>query len=341
MIRNKGSWWDRFRGARPSRGGKPRGGAARPTPTGHVNAPTPVFRVGGGFHRRAMRRAWRQFHEGSLSHWITVMVIALALTIYGAFALLLSNANTAMEGWRVDNTVTIFLKKQEDGKQAERVKKRLEDVAGIGSPVVSSPEQGMGRLKELLGTEAGVLDGLEENPLPYAVEFQLLEPDPAKAAALTSGIAQWREVEAVSFDRQWADRLAAVVTVVRYAGMALSALLLSAVALIISNTIKLTILARREEVEVMRFMGATNSFIKIPFIYEGVLQGVLGSFLALGLTSGLFLGARQVALELGRAFGLSLPMHFLPPLELGLMMGLGIGLGFLGSMISLSRFLEV
>lgn len=307
-----------------------RNGEAAPIPTG-------------SFHRRSMRRAWQQFHEGSLSHWTTTIVIALALTIYGAFSLLLSNVNTLMESWRGENLVTVFLQPKASPDQVTRVREKLAAKVASREATVAlvPPQEAMARLKGMMGGEAALLADLEENPLPYSLEFHMSLEENPHLDELVADIAQWPGVDGVSYDRQWAKRLDAVIQVFRYGGNVFSFLLLSAVALIISNTIKLTIIARRNEVEVMRFMGATDGFIKTPFIYEGILQGLLGALMALVLTTVLWLGAQEVVVELGRSFAMTLSLHHLPYDQLALILGLGVFLGLAGALISVSRFLEV
>ena len=312
--------------------------------------PTPAAEgttVNRGFHLRALARAWRQFHEGSLSHWTTTTVIALSLTIYGAFALLMANANTALEQWKGDSLITVFMEGSASMNQVAAVRDTIAGQNGVASLRVVSPVEAMGRLKTMLGGEAGLLDNLDENPLPTSIEFRLAsgggahDENLAQAEKLAHTLGGWPGVEAVSYDYQWARRLGKVVRMVRYTGLVLSFLLLSAVALIISNTIKLTIIARRDEVEVMRFMGATDAFIKTPFIYEGILQGLLGAVGALILTILLYLGAREATLELGHAFGVLLQLHYLPISQWLVILGLGVALGLAGALLSLSRFLEV
>ncbi|MBF0371420.1 MAG: ABC transporter permease [Magnetococcales bacterium] len=311
----------------------------RPRPAGSSKpSETPAaFKLRG----RALKRAWRQFHEGSLSHWITTMVIALSLTIYGVFALILANANTALESWQGENMVTVFFQENLPSEGMIEIQEALSREPMVEGLTLVPPAEALDRLKTMLGTEAGLLEDLGENPLPHSLEFRLVGGHHSAAQALANRLAELNGVEAVSYDRQWADRLSSLIRVFRFTGLCLSFLLLSAVALIISNTIKLTIIARREEVEVMRFMGATDSFIKTPFIYEGIIQGFLGGAGALGLTSLLYIGAKGAALDLGRAFGTQLHLHHLPITQFGIILGLGVLLGLTGAMISVSRFLEV
>lgn len=296
---------------------------------------------GGNFHIRALGRAWSQIKEGSLTHLVTTLIIALSLTIYAIVALVIANANTALTEWRGDNRITVFLQSTASRSQRLAVLKRLSDHPLAGPAAAVTPETALKRLKEMLGTDAGLLDELEENPLPHSLEFTPTRDDPAAASSLAENAARWPGVESVAYDRKWADRLEAIVETAQYGGYVFSALLLTAVALIISNTIKLTIMARRDEVEVMRFMGATDSFIKTPFIYEGMLQGLLGAGASLLLTTLLFLGARSAAADLGAAFGLTLHLHHLPGEQFALIVGLGVLLGLAGALISISRFLKV
>lgn len=307
-------------------------------PPGGGGPDTPISR---NFQLRSLKRAWNRFHAGSLSHWTTTAVIALSLTIFGAFILLLHNANTALEEWTGDNLVTVFMEEQVTVTQIETIRRKVAQIAGVSNVVVVTPAEAMGRMKNMLGSEAGLLDNLGDNPLPYSLEFRLMGQARKVAADLAYTIGTWSGVEAVSYDQQWAERLAAVIHAFRFAGGALTVLLLTAVALIISNTIKLTIIARREEVEVMRFMGATDSFIKTPFIYEGILQGLFGALGALAFTVLLYWGARESTAELGESFGIFLTLHYLPPEQLLIIVALGVLLGLAGALLSLSRFLEI
>jgi cell division transport system permease protein len=293
------------------------------------------------FQLRSIQRAWNRFHAGSLSHWTTTIIIALSLTIFGAFTLLLSNANTALDNWTGDNLVTVFLEEYTSIAQMESIQSEISINSGVDQISVVSPAQAMARMKNMLGSEAGLLDSLDENPLPYSIEFRLTDKKYKKTANLVYEIGTWQGVEAVSYDQIWAEKLAAVIHTFRFVGIALTILLLTAVALIISNTIKLTIIARKDEVEVMRFMGATDSFIKTPFVYEGVLQGLFGAIGALLLTALLYWGGQGAAAELGAAFGIFFELHYLQVGQLLIIMGLGIFLGLVGALISLSRFLEI
>ncbi|MBF0146526.1 MAG: ABC transporter permease [Magnetococcales bacterium] len=293
------------------------------------------------FHLRSFFRAWRRFRSGSLSHWTTTIIIALSLTIHGCFVLLLANADSAIQKWDGDNLVTVFLEKGTAVTQLTQIRDQLLKKEGIQNLSLVSPEEAMTRMKAMIGAEAELLGELTDNPLPHSFEFQVIGNNIDQTAALAREIDSWPGVETVSYDQAWAKKLSATVQFIRYTGMSLLFLLLTAVALIISNTIKLTIIARRDEIEVMRFMGATDGFIKAPFIHEGVIQGVLGALGATGLILALFHGANKATEELATAFGFHVTLHFLSWPQGLFLFFLGIGLGLIGALISLSRFLEV
>ncbi|GAB0055762.1 Cell division transport system permease protein [Candidatus Magnetaquicoccaceae bacterium FCR-1] len=293
------------------------------------------------FHARAMKQAWRPFAERSLSHWTTSLVIALALTIHGLFSLLLVNANLALTHWEDDNLVTVFMRRGVEREQLIQVGKLIKGHPGVAEMTIIPPKEAVTRLKTMLGDEGALLDELDENPLPYSLEFRMVRSVPAQTESLAKEIGAMPGVESISHDQQWAERLAALIRAIRFLGNAISLLLLLAVGLIVSNTIKLTIIARRDEMEIMRFLGADDAFIRAPFIYEGLLQGILGACGALLFTSALHLGARGAILEIGQSFGMTVQWAFLPWTQLLLIVLIGAILGLAGAILSVSRFLDV
>ncbi|MBF0109008.1 MAG: ABC transporter permease [Magnetococcales bacterium] len=293
------------------------------------------------FHLRSFLRALNRFRHGSLSHWTTTIIIALSLTIHGCFLLLLTNADAALSRWKGDNRVTLFLEKGVSVSQLTQIGEQLQKKEEIQHLTLVTPEAALQRMKSLIGGEAEFLGTLTDNPLPHSFEFEVPDHNSEHTVALVREIGSWPGVEAVSHDQEWTRKLVAMVEFIRIIGIGLLVLLLSAVALIISNTIKLTIIARRDEIEVMRFMGATDMFIKVPFIHEGVIQGVFGALGALALIFILYQGAGKGVLQLAAAFDVHPILHFLTLPQGLFLFCLGIGLGLIGALISLSRFLEI
>ncbi|ABK46092.1 cell division protein FtsX [Magnetococcus marinus MC-1] len=308
------------------------------TPT--IPQPTKPPKLSGGFHHRAIRQAIGQFRSGSMAHWTTIVVIALSLTIYGAFALLVTNANMVLEQWRGDNMIALFLSVHANQNQMDNVYQQLAQYPGVIELNAVSPSTALTRMKALLGTEAGLLNGLDENPLPYSLEFKLAPGHEHKTKELAQQATGWDGVDAVTYNRQWVERLDLVVRSVRMGGNVLSFLLLTAVAFIISNTLKLTIVARKDEIEVMRFIGATDGFIKAPFVYEGIIQGILGAVGALLLLVLFHQLAAHAIHDLGSSFGFTLILVPLPLSQSALILAIGIMLGLIGAILSTMRFLS-
>nr|CRH07483.1 Cell division protein FtsX [Candidatus Magnetococcus massalia] len=315
--------------------------AATPPPNPEEQRPPLRTNYSGGFHQRAMRQAWRQFRTGSMVHWTTIVVIALALTIYGVFALLLNNASLILEQWRGDNLIAVFMDVHATQNQLDYVHGQLSAHPGITELNHVSPNQALTRMKALLGTEAGLLSGLEENPLPYSLEFTLQPGYEQQSSQIAQAATNWPGVDAVTYNRQWVERLDAVLQAVRLGGNALSFLLLVAVAFIISNTLKLTIVARRDEIEVMRFVGATDAFIKTPFIYEGILQGILGALASMLMIFLFYFIAAQAISDFGHSFGFTLVLVPLPWYQMLFIITMGIFLGIMGALLSTIRFLKI
>ncbi|MBF0123813.1 MAG: FtsX-like permease family protein [Magnetococcales bacterium] len=295
------------------------------------------------FHYRAMRQAWRHLRARVSSYWAVLIVISMALTIHGIFSLLLTNAEAMLVNWQGDNRMIVFVKRDISPQQITHLRDRLARQPQIDAKTIVTvdPDMAMSRLKGMVGSEAALLNDLDGSPLPYTFEFRLTRELSTELNTLAHDMATWPNVDGVTHDRQWAQRLDAILHVFRQAGLVLTVILLSVVGLIIANTIKLTIIARQDEINVMLLMGATRSFIRAPFIYEGVIQGVTGALLAIILTTLLYFGALQEAVRLETAFGLTLPIHFLPLSKLLLLLTMGTLLGLVGALFSLSRFLKM
>ncbi|MEO5365107.1 MAG: permease-like cell division protein FtsX [Magnetococcus sp. WYHC-3] len=294
---------------------------------------------GYGLHRRSLARAWRPLREGSLSHWTSVVIIALALGIFGIFSLLADNANRGIQAWSGDNRVLVFLKETAGATEAEAVAAFLTRNASISEVTIIPPATAAERTRRLLGPQGDLLDALPENPFPYSLEFTILGTAASSEPTLAA-LAQHDAVAQVDFDRQWAQKLVALLESLRFVTHALSALLLLAVALIIANTVKLTILGRREEVEVMRFLGASATFIRTPYLYEGMIQGLLGALAGMALVGVFFLGARSATGALAQMVGLDTLLAPPAAVTLLLLPLSGMLVGLAGALLAIVRFMR-
>lgn len=291
------------------------------------------------FLRETLNNLW-QFKT---RHLFSLTIICLSSLILGIF-LSLSN-NLAEKAGELSRNVSVVFDLGPDAATADRDRV----VAGLrASPLVGDvrlvpAEEALARFLKDFPDLAEIVANLKDNPFPATIEADLRQPD-VSADDVARLIAEARLSPAVTgaqFNRDWADRVRSLSRLVRSAGFFLGGILVLASLLIVSNVIKLNVLARQSEIELLRLVGATNSFIRAPFLLEGVAMGLLGGLLSLGLILAvvkllpIYLGASMGALQ--ELFGFR---YLTPAQAAGLVLGGGL-VGFVGSLSSLSRFLKV
>jgi cell division transport system permease protein len=271
---------------------------------------------------------------------VTLTSITISLMILGLFGLIYLNLQQLLHHWGDELRVTAFLQDTLSREEADKLRSQIVGWPGVGEVTYVSKAQALGRFREQLKEYAGVLEGLKENPLPASLELKL-RPDTGGLGNidhLASRLQHLRGVAEVQYGQRWLARIKISVDVIKLVGITVGGLILLATTFLISNTVKLTFYARQEELEIMRLVGATDFFIKAPFLIEGLLHGLGGAVLAVG--------ALLVLLQLLFSH-LHIPLGFImmpgtilsPPLIIGFV-SLGVLLGLLGSMVSLRRFLR-
>ena len=198
----------------------------------------------------------------------------------------------------------------------------------------------MEKLKQQMDHHAALIDGLESNPLPDAFEI-IVDPstrDSAELAFLAERIRSIDAVAEVEYGQQWIQRFTSVVNLFSLAGYAIGALFFMATAFIVANTIRLVLYSRRDEIEIMRLVGATDRFIKMPYYIEGMIQGGTGTLIGLGI---LLVGFVFLTTHFGREdVSGFITLRFFPiNICLAMVIG-GIVVGWLGCWISLKQFMR-
>ena len=254
--------------------------------------PRPRHRRGAGqFQKRNLTRAWLGHHVqiflSSLSQLLrtpipslmTAAVIGIALALPAGLYILLENARHISEGWDGSVQLSLFLKPEVSQNQAEQIAERLRLHPEIAQIRVISRQQALDEYKQLSGF-SDVLASLQSNPLPAVLVIQPRSNSPNMAKTLVSELEQDAAVEIAQFDMRWLKRLFAIMAMVQRGISILAALLALAVLLIIGNTIRLAIYNRRDEIEVNKLFGATDAFIRRPFLYSGLWYGFTGGVIA-------------------------------------------------------------
>jgi len=283
------------------------------------------------------RRALADIVRNRLVHLIGIGTMAIAFLIFDVFLLVFLNINHWIEEQGTSLTMSIYFKGNPDESELDKVTDELLQYPGVTIQEFISKRDAMLQLKERLSDKAGILDGLEENPLPASLEIVFSRGQVADSSRqLKTDLEMLEPVEEVQYSNEWAEKAQAVMGVVRFVGIIFGGLLFLAALFIIINTIKLTIYSRQDEVEILKLVGATNRFVKAPFLIEGSMEGLLGGSTALII---LFLCYLAVVTKIDLRFGFaSLDIAFLPVSFILVLLVMSAVIGFVGSLISLSRF---
>ncbi len=284
-----------------------------------------------------VRTAFRGMWSSPVTSGVSVVTIGVTLVLAGAFALMLQNMEELLDQFGDELLVTAYL---EDGSSEEALRElesRVRKVDGVESVEGISPDEALARFNDTVGSKSALLEGLEDNPLPASLEISLT-PENRSVEGLETivGVIEGFDgVANLSSGRDWVEGYLRAVALLRGIGTGLGAILALATLLIVSNTIRLGIFARRDELEILSLVGASRAFMNTPFLMEGALQGTAGGAIALGLLFALF----SLVLP-GLEFGLELLVgsapRFFSPTEALLMVATGGGLGLIGSAAALS-----
>ena len=215
----------------------------------------------------------------------------------------------------------------------------IKNMQGIESIKFVSRDEAKERLAQRLGDQKYLLDALgEQNPLPDAFELTVKQPDMVETAA--KAIEKMPGVEAAKYGQDVVENLFAITRLMRIFGVALMLLLAGATLFIISNTIRLTVFARRKEIAIMKYVGATDWFIRWPFLLEGIVLGFVGGIIA-ALVLRSFYAAMAAKIYDTLAFFPLMPQYpFMNYVAIAIILS-GMAIGAIGSTISLKRFLKV
>ena len=238
------------------------------------------------FLREALRRLW----ISKRTSFVAVAMIAMSLLILGAFLLVAENLGRAVTQWQGQSRVSIYLDAEATPEQIASVGAWLASHPDLARRRFVTKEQALARFQRDFTNLSEVVAQLDENPFPPSFESDVA-PQVAQSPQFTREVRELRAlpgVDQVQFDWEWLDRLKRIVNLINVIGLVAGGILAVAAAFTIANVIRLTMLLYREEIEIMRLVGATERIIRGPFLIEGLLQGTLGGALAVGLLFGGF-----------------------------------------------------
>ncbi len=283
--------------------------------------------------------AFRGLRANSLVNLLAVGTISMAMLIVGFFLIVFLNLHVAVNALGDRLEMSVYLKDGLTVHEKKFIRHRIKGEPGVKKVSYLSRDEALLLFKKELKGQEALVQGLSENPLPdsYEVTIDRKYADAERLETLAGKFFGYRGVEDVSYAKEGARVLAGFYKIITYGGMALAVLLGVTVVFIISNSVRLALYSRGQEIELMQWIGATRAFIQGPFIIEGMMLAMLGSTLAVGILAGVYYALPpEIVLFLSQQSVLG----FLPLSVVASMIGGGGLLGLAGGLVSVSRLLE-
>ena len=292
-------------------------------------------------HTQTLFYSLGQLARAPVATLMTVAVIGITLALPTGLFLLLENVQQLSSGWENNGQISLFLKQDVSSAAAEKLADKIRRLSSVARVEHVSREAALAEFKRLSGF-GDALDALDRNPLPAVL---IVHPDaaynhPDALQALVRDLGRYSEVSLAQLDLEWVRRLHAMLALAKQGVLILAGLLSAAVLLIIGNTIRLAVLNRRDEIEITKLIGGTNAFIRRPFLYSGLIQGLLGavaSWLLVSLTLLILSGPIQ---DLTALYGSQFQVKGLDLSATLALFGVGGVLGWLGSRLAVGRHLR-
>lgn len=284
---------------------------------------------------------FRNVFKNKKSTAASLIIMCMAMLIFGIFFIIGENVNHIMATIEDAQGMQVFIKNDVSEERAQEIGREIKALEGVNTTEFISREEALNQMKDNLKDKAGIIEGLEERmPLSYMVTLTDLELN----GQVQAQIMKIDGIDEINSSNQTIATLVSLAKGIRIFTFALLVVLVIISVSIITNTIKLTVHARRKEISIMKYVGATNSFIRWPFVIEGIIIGIIAAMLTLlivGVSYDL-LAQKLMQADIVKTIEISL-VTFADMFNLIILiyLGLGIGIGVIGSSISMRKYLEV
>lgn len=288
-------------------------------------------------------RALRNMRQWPFLCSAAILTMAVSLATIATFFLIVVNIEQLAARWTQEIQVIAYLKSAPSPRELPELINKMEQIVGVEQVTYVAPQEAMERFRERLGEDAALLQGVRPDLLPASFELGL-RPEYRSQQGIGVIIEQLESlipVDDLRYGQTWLERFNNFISMLRFVGAFLGGFLLFATLFIVANTIRLTLYARRDELEIMALVGATMRFIKIPFILEGAIQGFVGGLLSLVFLSVSFSLIISQGLNAFWLTPVDFDLLFLTATQQLLLVLAGVVLGVLGSLSSLRRFVRV
>ena len=272
----------------------------------------------------------------------SIVIMCATMIIFGLFLIIGENVNHFVDNLKLQQGFQVFMKEDATQEEMDKVKEDIRALDGISTIEFVSKEQGLNTMKEKLKDEIGVLDGFNVQKIKasYIVKVTDLE----RSKTIQSEVEKIDNVVKITNSNETAMKLISIAKVIRIATGIILLLLIIISTFIISNTIKLTVHSRRKEISIMKYVGATNSFIRWPFIVEGIVIGIISSIISIILVGGAYnlITTKMASSDLVKVMGMNLVgLNEMLTSIIIVYLILGIGIGTIGSVVSMRKYLKV
>ena len=289
----------------------------------------------------AIKQAFKQAFRNRAMSLASMFSITAMLLILGLFFILVVNINMVSETAKKQfDTIQVYLLDETTYEQASAMISELDGNEGVKEASYLSNEEAMATWRAKWGDNAYLLDGLENNPLPNSLLIKVTKLEAADA--VVAKIKTFEGIEDIKYYKDTVDQLMKVTGLIQVGAMIVIIFLVIVAVVVVSNTIKLTVLAREREISIMKYVGATNWFIRGPFLIEGIIIGILSASISVGIISFIYYKITEL---IGPDFFVMLsttmvPGKFLVIHLVWIFLALGVSIGACGSIVSMRRFLD-
>jgi cell division transport system permease protein len=299
-------------------------------------------RVLGALHVQAAINSLNLLCRRPMATMMTVVVIAMALTLPALFWVCTDNLGQLTKDWQRGGHISLYLKGPMTKAEEMALLEQVRALDGVGAASLKTKEEGLSELQKQEGMQ-NIMAYLPENPIPAVIDIvpAVSVNDPFKLKQLYERLKALPPVEQAKLDMEWITRLHAITGFIAKIAYVVMALLASVVVLIVANTLRLAINNRREEIQVLKLVGATDAFILRPFLYYGIWYGLAGAIFAVLFVNIFMLSVAVAVEELAQVYHMNYPLLGLSVKQAYSIVLVSVCLGWLGARLSVKRQLSL
>ena len=289
----------------------------------------------------SLKQAFFQVFRNRAMSIASMFSITAMLLILGLFFMIIVNVNMIAQSAKSDfDTIQVYLEEDVSYDDAKDMIAEIENENFVEEASYLSKDDAMDNWKSKWGENAYLLDGLNKNPLPDSIIIKVTELDDADK--LVAFLEDFDGISKVKYYKDTVDKLMSITNFIQLGALIMIGFLVFVSVIVVSNTVKLTVLAREREISIMKYIGATNWFIRAPFLIEGMIIGLISAIISVVIVSVIYIKLNElIGAEIFVMLSSSLvPAKFLIKNIIGVFLTLGITIGAVGSIISMRRFLD-